>query len=140
VYQVKIYVNYLSSISKRNIEEPWIRWMCWILKCELGQWPNIDPTYFWQPYFSHFTSFFSNINEYECAKSRFEKPFALERQKDNVLKFELIWEFKLFKGKTWRSLNQWLLIGLFCYNSMWVLTRTQLFFLIPYCFSYLLNM
>jgi hypothetical protein len=35
-------------------------------------------------------SFFSNINEYGNAKSRFKKPFALERQKDNVLKAEVI--------------------------------------------------
>jgi hypothetical protein len=63
-----------------------------ILICELGQWSYIDPTYFWQPYIFHFVSFFNNLSGYGCIKSRSKKTFYIWRQKDNVLKFEVLCE------------------------------------------------
>jgi len=35
-------------------------------------------------------SFLSNGDGYGYVKSRLEKPFAFERQKDNVLKFKIL--------------------------------------------------
>jgi hypothetical protein len=72
-----------------NTKEPWRRWICWILKCELGWWPNIDPTYLWQPYFLHFVSCLNNLETIVNAPNQsFKKPFSLEKQRDNVLKFK----------------------------------------------------
>jgi len=53
-----------------------------------------------------------------------KKPFALEKQSDNVLKFETFWKLKCSS------------IGLSCNSSKWIATIMQLF-LIPYCLSYL---